>query len=66
MTSYRFAMDLRDETCGILRAAEVEAFYKRSRRLTTRNRDGLTVSQTFAGGALNRFAFIPTARPLAD
>jgi hypothetical protein len=37
MTSYRFAMDLRDETCGILRAAEVEAFYKRQHGLTTRN-----------------------------
>jgi hypothetical protein len=37
-------MDLRDETCGILRAAEVEVFYKRSRRLTTKKRVGLTAS----------------------
>src|ERR1700693_2784755 len=45
MTSYRFAMDLRDETCGILRTAEVEAFYKRSRRPTTKKRIALTYSQ---------------------
>src|SRR6202021_2495620 len=66
MTSYRFAMDLRDETCGILRAAEVEAFYKRQRRLTTRNLTRLDCESDLRGWRQSGRAFYPTMDSSAD